>query len=205
MENLEYMMKIKRILLFTVLVILLAACRASESNGESADLTDPTTTDTLSPSAAEPGGEVDITLLVSISDTPQPSATSSPTFTLAPGETPIPSATPWIVYVTSEDVLALRTGPGVYYQILDLLPEGTAVYILGTEPARRWFLVHRVEEIEGVNEGWVFGDYLSIDRNNLGLIPVVDATPTPSLIQNTPDLTATQECKWLEDKGTPCP
>ena len=130
---------------------------------------------------------------------------STATLTPATGETLAPSATPWIVYVISEDVLALRTGPGIYYRILDLLEKGTAVEILGTEPARKWFLVHRVEEVVGENEGWVFGEYLSIDRTNLGLIPVVSATPTPEPVNSEPDLTATQQCKWLKDKGTPCP
>jgi hypothetical protein len=203
MKNLEFVMKITRILLFTIVIIFLVACGASEPEGESAVLQDDLSiTDTLAPSNTP---ELNVTLIVATSDIPTPSATSSATSTLAPGESPIPSATPMIVTVISDNALALRTGPGLYYPILDMLPKDTAVIILGTEPARKWFLVHKVEETEGENEGWMFGEYLSIDRNNLGLIPVVDATPTPAPIQKTPNLTATQECKWLEDKGTPCP
>jgi uncharacterized protein YgiM (DUF1202 family) len=198
------MMKFSRILLFFIFILVLAACKGAEPESEGFVLNTlpPTTTDIVTPTQTP---KVDTTQERAVFDTPEPSPDLSVTATPAAGETLTPSATPWIVYVISEDVLAMRTGPGVYYRILDLLPKGTAVYILGTEPARKWFLVHRVDEVDGENEGWVFGEYLSIDRNNLGLIPVVSATPTPEPVNNEPDLTATQQCKWLENKGTPCP
>lgn len=52
------------------------------------------------------------------------------------------------------DEVNLRTGPGLEFAILDVLPAGAAVTVLD-EPFDGWYPV----DYAGL-EGWVFGDYL---------------------------------------------
>lgn len=77
--------------------------------------------------------------------------------------------------------LILRSGPGTNYDLLDRLPQGTAVVIIARDSTGEWF---RVSISTRNNQGWVAARYIdtTTPRN---VIPVSDDIP-PTKIPPTP-------------------
>ena len=135
-------MKFIRSFLFALLFIFLfTACNASCNASE---------VDTPTPQQESSNPADDETVKVptlkiedpqspAVSEIPTSTATQAVTALPTSDVTPTPSPTNMVVVVIDTNELALRTGPGIYYELIDLYPEGTEVIVLGTEPARKWF------------------------------------------------------------------
>jgi len=117
----------------------------------------------------------------------QPATTPTPpaTATRAPSPTPQPGGV-----VNSAVGLWLRTGPGVGYPTLKLLPDGRALEVLGQAPddGRCGGVWLQVVTTEG--KGWVCSTYvkLNISLKDIPVSKEIPPTPTPA---PTPTRTAT--------------
>ena len=70
----------------------------------------------------------------------------------APGSRP--------VAITQPDVMNVRLGPGIDYEVLTTLPQGTMVAVVGIEPGGEWLQV----ELDGLTSlGWLYRDLVQVD------------------------------------------
>ena len=70
-------------------------------------------------------------------------------------------------YVDSEDMpLRLRVGPGLSYDVIDLLPDGTPLSIIGRTANNEWLEIRTLDQYR---LGWVYSAYvdIAINLNNL--------------------------------------
>ncbi len=73
--------------------------------------------------------------------------------------------------VISGDIpLRLRAGPGLHYDVLDLIPDGTLLAITGRSPASNWLEIRTLDQIR---LGWVFSQYVAINIE-INAVPIVD-------------------------------
>ncbi len=128
-------------------------------------------------------------------DTPEP--TETPTF--LPSPTELPSSTPTVeptldetqaaqldaVTATGDAALQagqaapsydsnLRAGPGLAFEVLDMVRAGEPVDVLGRDPASRWLLVRNSSGLEG----WVALVQFTPPVDTAG-VPVAEDIPTP--------------------------
>jgi hypothetical protein len=160
--------------LFLILLLTLAACNSTGTEGE-AEAQLPTAT--LAPI---------VSLTPRFTATPLSSRTPLPTFTLTPSETPLsptpsdtptPTATPPITgIVASLETVNVREGPGVTFDAIQALVPGTGVEVLGQNDDGRWLNV----KLDDGQEGWISATLVRINPQ-----PTLIPTSTP-----TPDLTA---------------
>ena len=71
-------------------------------------------------------------------------------------------------------LLRVRTGPGLDYQQVGLLREGTEVLLLGISPDRRWYKI-RTDD----GDRWISAFYVRVIRINGNRLPVVEPEPRP--------------------------
>jgi uncharacterized protein YgiM (DUF1202 family) len=140
-------------------------------------------------------------LVASTTPTPLPAiptatATETP---LPPTPTPMPP-TPTITATSSpilitKSKLEVRTGPGLQYDLLGLLPAGVEVTIIGRDENRQWWQIRFSSDSNGV--GWVasdpeFSTSANAEQVRVALIPPTPTdTPTPTPIPATHTPTAT--------------
>ncbi|MEM7028099.1 MAG: FHA domain-containing protein [Chloroflexota bacterium] len=126
---------------------------------------------------------VNVTVLKSPSEQDDSSTDTTPQATsTTTADTPagIPVAT-----ITTD--LNVRSGPGVGYDVLGLLPAGTVVEILGRSEDRIWWYIVYTDSPD--QRGWVATEFAPSD--NAADLPVIDEpTPTPT-VTATPTQTAT--------------
>ncbi len=136
--------------------------------------------------------------------TPTPSevpTTPTPTAPLV-SDTPIPTATSASPIVTCNYNVAVRSGPGVQYDQVDLFLQGQTADVIGkfgTSPNETWYSIHR---IGAGKDGWVWSGAVTFGGNS-GRVPELPAPPTqtltpgpthpptPSATPGTPSPTAT--------------
>ncbi len=99
--------------------------------------------------------------------TPGPSPTALPTLTVAPEPTATPSVPNTVgigvtVEVFNTDGLGLnmREGPGVSFAIVELLPEGTRLVIIGGPEEVDGFVWWKVQKVDSQVQGWVAEDFI---------------------------------------------
>ncbi len=122
-----------------------------------------------------------------VTNTPilEPLVTATPSFT--PAFTPTPSLTPTPPYDAAVDVqlLNVRYGPDTVYDVIDKIPEGTALNISGRDTSYEWVQVYYGQG----KAGWVYVPMLKLNID-LGLVPLVPIPPTPTpLATPTPEMT----------------
>lgn len=81
-------------------------------------------------------------------------------------------AQPWGMITAS--VLNIRTGPGLEFNVLTTVGQGTFLTVLGRNADSTWINV-----LVGGAEGWVGRGFISLSVPTAGSLPVVDAPPTP--------------------------
>jgi len=100
------------------------------------------------------------------------SATATP---IPPTATPIPG--PGDADAASTDILNVRSGPGVQYEIISTLAEGEQVTLLGRNDDASWLYIQKSDGLEG----WVSADYLIINSTiDVAALPVKEAPPLPT-------------------------
>ena len=111
-------------------------------------------------------------------DTPTPvPGTATPTIAL-PTSTPTETSTPDFAAITASYNVAVRSGPGVEYPILDLFLQGQTAQVIGRfyeEEKGTWYLVTRIGQ--GIN-GWVWSGATEASGDLVG-VPILEAPPTP--------------------------
>ncbi|MEM7034901.1 MAG: SH3 domain-containing protein [Chloroflexota bacterium] len=132
-------------------------------------------------------------VFVTATPTPVP-PTATPTLTSTPTPTPTPTSTltraeiiaielvPGIPSIVADTDLNVRTGPGLGFQRLGILPPGTTVEVIGAVADGSWWQIRYPES--ATNSGWVadgFGTGQFLDE-----VPIVTELPPAS-----PVLTAT--------------
>ncbi|HMR64254.1 MAG TPA: FHA domain-containing protein [Anaerolineae bacterium] len=114
--------------------------------------------------------------------------TSTPT---AEPPTATPNTEPQLTTIAD---LNVRSGPGTDYDLLGLLPSGTATEIVGRDETRQWWQIRFGPSPTGI--GWVAADPSFSKVINVDNVPVAQAPPTPtvqptSTPTNTPEPSAT--------------
>jgi len=138
-------------------------------------------TATLAPTATSPNQLIPTSTVGESTPVMQPSATLASLFP-SPGQpaespTPGPSPTPspyGRVAGTDGELLNVRTGPGVEYEIAVQLEEGATVVLLGRDATDTWL---RIRTPSGL-QGWVARQYIINDVPSDHL-PVFTPEPTP--------------------------
>lgn len=77
-----------------------------------------------------------------------------------------------------------RTGPGLTYSVIEVLPGGTQLSLLGRNDAGDWYQV----QVAGTDkEGWLFGNLLSINSSvDTNALAVVEVDPPTTSSGDTP-------------------
>lgn len=111
----------------------------------------------------------------------QPIATATP----RPTNTPIPTPTPDGVNLTiTRAVQNVRTGPGLNYDILGQLPQGSTARVIGANIDFSWVAI----SFRGTT-GWLSRGILDL-TGNTNTVPVLQAPPTPTPLPATATPTA---------------
>jgi hypothetical protein len=148
----------------------------------------------LHPNQATDTPVVSVQATVTPKLTPEPAPTVLPSFTAtcipshtptaAPSATPTASPTPWACVVTA-DVLNLRAGPGVVYQIIDCLAQGEPLHPEGRSGSGGWLLAHSAAG----QQGWVTGQWV-ICGGDLEELAILTPPPLPTPTATTAVITA---------------
>ena len=96
---------------------------------------------------------------------------------LRPG--PNPGAKPYLI--TLPDTMNVRLGPGLEYDVITTVPQGTRAAIYGMDPDKKWFQV----EIEGLDTlAWVYRDLTQVVGSlvNVRRITAREIAALPALI-----------------------
>lgn len=109
-------------------------------------------------------------------------AADTPTATPTPA-TPTPTV-PTTPALTTKTDLNVRSGPGIQYDLLGLLPAGVTVEIIGRDETRQWWQIRFSPAGDGI--GWVAADPAFSTTANVDNVPVAQAPPTPT---GTPTVT----------------
>ena len=90
--------------------------------------------------------------------------------------------------ITQPALLNARAGPGLTYDILTTVPQGTWAKITGIDTLGEWY---RVELDDLDQPAWIFRDYTKVAGGSLsGLIQIaVGGTPSPTVGQPTSSIT----------------
>lgn len=134
---------------------------------------------TRTPEQAEP------IVAVSPSITPTLTVTLPPTLpppTTRPTDTPTMTPTPAPILGTANDILRVRSGPGIDYAILGKIQAGTRSTLLARTSDSKWF---EIAYPDANQRGWVAGDFLKY-QGSPELLPVAAAPPTPTIIPTRP-------------------
>jgi uncharacterized protein YraI len=105
-----------------------------------------------------------------------PAGLDTPTTTPTPA-TPTPTV-PSIPSLTTKTDLNVRSGPGIQYDLLGLLPAGVTVEIIGRDETRQWWQIRFSPAADGI--GWVAADPAFSTTANVDNVPVAQAPPTPT-------------------------
>ncbi|MFN8459178.1 MAG: FHA domain-containing protein [Anaerolineae bacterium] len=109
--------------------------------------------------------------------------TEPPTATAIP-QTPTPTV-PAKPSLTTKTDLNVRSGPGIQYDLLGLLPAGVTVEIIGREETRQWWQIRFSPAADGI--GWVAADPAFSTTANADNVALAQLPPTPTLVPtNTP-------------------
>ena len=115
-----------------------------------------------------------------------PSPTFTPTVTFMPSETPTPTFTftPEIPKVTVSVETNCRSGPGLAYERLGVLPAGHSAEVIGRSSTGDTWIIRLPSN--PVITCWLWGQYATLVGNTTGL-PVINPPPTPTpKATNTP-------------------
>ena len=96
---------------------------------------------------------------------------------LRPG--PNPSARPYLI--TQPEILNVRLGPGLKYDVITTVPQGTQAAVYGMDPDKKWFQV----ELEGLDTlAWVYRDLTRVVGSlvNVRRITAREIAALPALI-----------------------
>jgi uncharacterized protein YraI len=94
------------------------------------------------------------------------------------------------ILVINTGNLNVRSGPGPQYSILAVLPGGTQVPVLGTNPSNTWYLVGTAQ-----GAGWVDVSF-TLPRGDFRYVPVIRTvvtTPAPVQVPNSLGLPTQQQ------------
>jgi uncharacterized protein YraI len=105
----------------------------------------------------------------------------------------------------------VRSGPGIQYDLLGLLPAGVTVEIIGREETRQWWQIRFSPAADGI--GWVAADPEFSTTANVYNVPIaqIPATPTgtptstPVPATNTPTVTTVPPTPIPTATSTPNP
>ena len=167
-----------------------ASAASAISNGQA--LTGLTSTDIAVP----PTPTVTRTLLPTVTSRPSRTATRTPkpTTTRRPTTTPRPTSTPVPLVRVETDGTRLREGPGLVYDVKEILDGGSGLTVLaahdGVDDGQTWYQVKR-----GSLKGWIAArvvNWVAGQRNSLPVARSIPQTPTPAPSTATPTAMLTE-------------
>ncbi len=82
------------------------------------------------------------------------------------------------------EVMNVRIGPGIDYDVLTTLPQGTQVKVVGIDPNSDWLLV----ELDGLTSlGWVYRDLVQVDCPLVNVLRITETeiSQTPAALTQT--------------------
>lgn len=94
------------------------------------------------------------------------------------------------ILVVNTGNLNVRSGPGPQYSVLAVVPGGTQLPVLGTNPSNTWYLVGTA-----LGAGWVDVSF-TLPRGDFRYVPVIRTQttgPSPVQVPNTLGLPTTQQ------------
>ncbi|MCP5099995.1 MAG: SH3 domain-containing protein [Chloroflexi bacterium] len=107
-----------------------------------------------------------VVMIITVTPAPTTSPTPSPTVTL----TPTPQPMVRILY----QLVNLRGGPGINYEVVGILREGEIATVMALDPLGLWY---KVESSEGV-QGWLSVNLaIPVDEFSLTAVPIIATLP----------------------------
>lgn len=115
-----------------------------------------------------------------------PTFTPTPTITPTPTLTPTPTPTPLPTYVAEVigELVNLRSGPGNDYEVLNIIPVGEDVELIGKTADGEWILVRT----QAGDKGWIYRELLQPESGAKMTVLTPPPTPTPGPPQITVEL-----------------
>ena len=83
--------------------------------------------------------------------------------------------------------LNVRRGPGVQYDIVGFLLEGSESRIIGTDPGSGWWKISCPSSVTETDECWVSGGAAYSEAANTDGVPIAEIPPTPTPAPTEPD------------------
>ncbi len=88
------------------------------------------------------------------------------------------------IAIIQPEVMNVRIGPGIDYDVLTTLPQGTQVKVVGIDPNSDWLLV----ELDGLTSlGWVYRDLVQVDCPLVNVLRITETeiSQTPAALTQT--------------------
>ncbi|HSM55290.1 MAG TPA: SH3 domain-containing protein [Candidatus Sulfomarinibacteraceae bacterium] len=135
-------------------------------------------------------GALPIEVEAAATPTPEPTATpeaeeeeAAPQATATPAET-VAQLDPGEADAVNNISSNFRTGPGLGYSVIEVLPGGTQLSLLGRNAAGDWY---QVRVVGTDKEGWLFGNLLSINSGvDTNALAVIEVDPPATSSGDTP-------------------
>ncbi len=124
-------------------------------------------------------GSVAIEIAAVSTPTPEPTATpeaeATPAAPAATVEAPVALLDPGTADAVNNTTANFRRGPSLAYGIIEVLPMGTRLSLIGRNAAGDWY---QVRVADAGTEGWLFANLLSINSNvDVNALAVVEVDP----------------------------
>jgi PKD repeat protein len=129
--------------------------------------------------ARAPDSELSSQAIFGLVAEPEQPTTPEP---VQPGPSPAVTMTPGSPLVRTTTDLNVRSGPGVVYPVLGLLPAGQTADVTGISAGGNWWQIKFLGATDG--RGWLSAQYVIADNAND--IPVVQPPPLPATPTPTP-------------------
>lgn len=122
-------------------------------------------------------GSVSAPTMVTVNAGGESPATTAPATATPIPQTPTPTV-PTKPSLTTKTDLNVRSGPGIQYDLLGLLPAGVTVEIVGREETRQWWQIRFSPAADGI--GWVAADPAFSNTANVDNVPIAQIPATPT-------------------------
>ncbi len=130
-----------------------------------------------------PGASVAAGPTATLIPTEDPNATADPNVTAGPSRTPIPVSGDMVVAVpdTGGNRLNIRSGPSIYYEVVDRLAGDAVVEVLGRTEKGPWYKI----DYQDFEEAWIAG-WLTKTQGDIASVPIIASDAVPDLPADAP-------------------
>jgi uncharacterized protein YraI len=107
-----------------------------------------------------------------------------------------PPADPEEPYLTANEAVNVRSGPGTEYPAYGVLPQGQSAPVVGVSPDGGWWVIGLPAGYSPDGYGWVSAAYVT--TYNTAGVPVIQPPPVPPEVEVPPPSTGAASCTTTE-------